>query len=249
MPFRIKNLQNFVINVLGIGFKPQERKDILNLVPTNVIKASIINGELYNKIMGRMIALTAPLEDLFYIGLTEEEFARLVYAGFLQGLLGKDDLKPPFKFDNDGYLQTAGSVDVSGSFSFDGYNNLQTIINNDVSTTSKYFAEELADITNAIDGYYNYYVDMFDYKYAGLYMILGANTTAKIYSSGQFNIPPASATYVDATYSLFSYYVLPESETHMLAIDTVFPFRWIKLEIWVNGGLPNSHNLFCQQIA
>lgn len=110
MAFRIKNIGKQAIYVFGYYLAQGGTIDLQTVATNAEIVTSITTGELYDKLMGRMIVMVAPSVDIFQIGLTDDQLNRLYKAGFLQGKLGLDELKHPFKFNDDGYL----FVDVHG---------------------------------------------------------------------------------------------------------------------------------------
>lgn len=102
--FRIKSLAPFFTNIMGVRCSTNEVIDLLSTHTASEIKESLLFGELYDKLQGRMIAIATPSADIPSLGLTDAEYNILTYAGFFQGLMGTDDLKYPLQFSNDGYL-------------------------------------------------------------------------------------------------------------------------------------------------
>jgi len=122
MAFRIKNVSKFPVTILGITVQPNIVVDLLTTQSAATVKDSILNGELYHKIQGRMLTILNPPADWGKIGLTTDELARLMHAGFFKGFLGLEDLKAPFAFNADGYLLTSsgGGGAVTGEISVRG---------------------------------------------------------------------------------------------------------------------------------
>ena len=110
--FRVKNLAPFPITVMGQSMYTNQSLDLLLTQTASDIKSSLLFGELYDKLMGRMIAITHPTVDIAHLGFSDSEYNLLTYAGFFQSHLGSDDLKYPIQFTNDGYLL---ATVVSGS--------------------------------------------------------------------------------------------------------------------------------------
>ncbi len=111
MAFRVKNITQLIQTIFGTPVLAYDVLDLLTITTEANIKASIISGELYSKLMGRGFALAVPQSDYNQIGLTVEELNFIYRAGFLQGNANMDDLKYPFKFNADGYL----SISVPGT--------------------------------------------------------------------------------------------------------------------------------------
>ena len=226
MPFRVKNISKYEFSLLGNIVDPYDDIDLLEYYSPTFIKNSLLNGELYNKLMGRMFALVSPGIDYEELDLTEEEFDRLVYVGFLQGKLGQEDLKPPLTFDSTGSLL----VRISGGSS-DGY--------------------ELIKLVDQVDfpaDTYSYYVDMIGWRYLGIWMRTGANTTSKVYCSGEFDAESDAANYADITLKLFGVSTLAASNTHLLNVDTPFLFRWLRIDINITA-TPNSCGIWIQKLT
>jgi hypothetical protein len=123
MPFRIKNISPFIMTVLGNDIKPTANFDLLTVTNATTIKQSLLDGELYCKIQGRLLTILHPPMDLPYLGLTDSEYNKLAHAGFFQCKLGEDDLKAPFHFNDDGYLLTSaniGSITVESQSEIEG---------------------------------------------------------------------------------------------------------------------------------
>jgi hypothetical protein len=114
MAFRIKNISKFPVGILGVTLQPGSVVDLQTSLADDVIRASILNGELYDKIQGRMLTVLSPPRDWGQIGLSTDELARLMHAGFFKGFLGLEDLKPPFQFDGYGSLTTVSAGFLPG---------------------------------------------------------------------------------------------------------------------------------------
>jgi len=115
MAFRIKNISKFPVRILGVSLQPSSVVDLQLTLTNEVIRASILNGELYHKIQGRMLTVLSPPQDWGKIGLSTDELARLMHAGFFKGFLGLEELKPPFVFDGYGSLSTISSGSLPGT--------------------------------------------------------------------------------------------------------------------------------------
>lgn len=127
--FIIKNLSsNVSVTVFGNKIMPFAKLDLLTVATGAQIISSMRTGELYQLLMGRMVAV-ADMRSFHDLGATTDDLDFFAYCGFMQGNLGSDDLKYPFKFSSDGYLLSSIS-----SISSDGYiyvgNNLSTIRSN-----------------------------------------------------------------------------------------------------------------------
>lgn len=120
--FRVKSLAPFFIDVMGIQLSTNENVDLMETYSVEEIKASLMFGELYDKIQGRMITIPIPSADITSLSLTDAEYNLLTYCGFFQGRMGEEDLKYPFKFSNDGYLTTQSTADSRFTFSGDNLN-------------------------------------------------------------------------------------------------------------------------------
>jgi len=108
--FRIKNITEFTIVIEWITLRRKESVDLTTTLSNTTISDSLLSGELYHKIQGRMISILSPPQDWNSIGLTTAQFSRITHAGFFQGYLSREELKPPFSFNDDGYLHTFSSV-------------------------------------------------------------------------------------------------------------------------------------------
>jgi len=309
MSFRIKNITKFDVSALGISLGPKEDVDLTDSFTDEQIRTSLLEGELYHKIQGRMLSVLSPPQDWGKVGLSEDELSRLAHAGFFQGFLGLEELKPPFHFDGYGNLATTAVVNLTGVTvnaeirgdnpvvanrdnvliagtdtgakggtvlfaKIDGYNQIAVVdealqadlaeinskiivgesdLDNSIAVNivrdqlDGYVAEHIADQTNVPIGTYDYYIDMWGWRYVGLYISLGTFSTAKIYTSGEFDAAAASASYIDSTCYLFRIPTLGSSDNHLLNLDTVYPFRWIKVEVNVTAGT-NSHGVWVQKM-
>ena len=99
----------------------------IELIAAGVSRAdaiqSLLNGELYEKLVGRQIALTNASSDLFSLGAGQEIEALFVYIGYFQARLGLEEYKYPFQFSNLGYLKTITQPFLHvGSGSLETYN-------------------------------------------------------------------------------------------------------------------------------
>jgi hypothetical protein len=117
--FVIKNLGVGPVTVLGSTIAINGRLDLLTIATGTQIVASMRNGELYELLMGRTIAV-ADIPSFHNIGATQDDLDFFAYCGFMQGHLGSDDLKYPFHFTSDGYV-LAETVGCYLSASIDGY--------------------------------------------------------------------------------------------------------------------------------
>ena len=75
MAFRIKNISKFPVSILGITLQPNVVVDLLATQSVATVKDSILQGELYHKIQGRMLTVLNPPVDWSKIGLTTDELA------------------------------------------------------------------------------------------------------------------------------------------------------------------------------
>lgn len=113
MQFRIKNISPYTVTALGVSIQATKSVDLLLTLTTAAVKQSLLYGELYDKIQGRMLTITHPPQDVPFLGLTDTEYNFLTHAGFFQSKLGDDNLKDPFRFSADGYLLTDAKINVS----------------------------------------------------------------------------------------------------------------------------------------
>jgi hypothetical protein len=104
MAFRIKNINNFIVRILGITLQAKQTVDLTNNFTNAQIRDSLLEGELYHKLQGRYVALVSPAIDLGTIGLSVSQLSLLIHSGIAQGFQGMEELKPPFGFNGDGYL-------------------------------------------------------------------------------------------------------------------------------------------------
>lgn len=104
MVFRIKNVTEFPVNILGIKLRRKETVDLTTLFSNQQIIDSLTTGELYDRIQGRQLSILSPLEDWKGLGMTTAQYSRLVHAGFFQGYLSLEEIKDPLSFSADGYL-------------------------------------------------------------------------------------------------------------------------------------------------
>lgn len=108
---RIKNLLKHETTVLGATVGALKVIDLEDYADNATIIDSLLRGELYSKLYGKTICLSSPADDIYNLGLTQEQLNFVARAGFLMGYHGlPDDIKPPLLFNEDGYLQ----VDVHG---------------------------------------------------------------------------------------------------------------------------------------
>lgn len=323
MTFRIKNITKWDVSVFGVNLKPKEDIDLTQSFSNTAIKISLLNGELYHKIQGRMLAVLSPPDDWNNLGLTTDEFSRLTHAGFFQGFLGIEELKPPFTFDGYGNLNTTANVNLSGvtidadirgdnpvvanrdnvliagtdtgakggtvrfgkidasnqlavyDNSANTYlsnidtklpstgqatsaNSLPVVISSDQSSistsldntqTDGYDSEKLASEVNVANNTYDYYVDMQGWRFLGMFIVFGDDTKGKIYTSGEFDANTGLTVnyWEDVTNYLFGVNELDKESTHLLNIDTPYPFRWIKIEVTVTNS-PNSHDIWITKL-
>jgi len=330
MTFRIKNITKWDVSVFGSTLGPKEDVDLTVNFTNAQIRASLLTGELYHKIQGRMLAVLSPPEDWNNLGLSTGEFSRLTHAGFFQGFLGIEELKPPFTFDGYGNLNTNSVVNLSGVTvsteirgdnpvvadrdnvliagtdtgakggtvrfgKIDASNQLAvydasantSLSNIDTSTSSintklpsqgqatmanslpvviasdqsafsvsfdntqtdGYDNERLANATNVAINTYDYYVDMQGWRFLGIFIDFGADTTGKIYGSGEFEADAGGSvsSWTDMTDYLFGVATLPANDIHLLNLDTPFPFRWVRIEVTVTAGT-NSHDIWATKL-
>jgi len=236
--FRVKNISNNPNAILQIDVDPNETVDLLEHITEEEVVNSLLFGELYKKLWGRMFGMLTP-SDIFNLPLTEEQYANLIMSGVLQGYLGLEDFKHPLNFTPTGELITNTKVEIPEikiskieiETKHDGYNLI-----------------EVGSFTNTNQLITNYYIDMLGWKFIGLWIELKNNTTCKIYCSGEFNKPSNTASYVDLTECLCSVLFLEENDTHLINIDTPFLFRWIKLELTVSDINDNYCNILANQM-
>lgn len=110
MAFRIKNITKFAVTIHDVSLQPKEVLDLTTILSDADIRTSLLTGELYNKIQGKMLSVYSPSTDWNTIGLNPIESARLIHAGFFLGYLSNDDVKPPFTFNADGYLNVGTTI-------------------------------------------------------------------------------------------------------------------------------------------
>ena len=121
MAFRVKNVSGYPTTILGRSIGVNNPSSVLDLslyFSPAVIRNSLLSGELYHKLQGRMLAILSPATDMKSIGLTIDQLSRLINAGFFQGYQGVDDLKPPFAFSANGELIV--TTGVGGGLSIRG---------------------------------------------------------------------------------------------------------------------------------
>lgn len=129
MAFRVKNLLKHETTLLGFPVGPLKQIDLQQYTDTATIIDSLLHGELYSKIYGKTAAISTPAVDLYSLGLTDEQLNFIARTGFLMGFQGyPDEIKPPFLFNTDGYLQvdvhgitldTADALEVNGADAHD----------------------------------------------------------------------------------------------------------------------------------
>jgi hypothetical protein len=112
MAFTVKNVLKYPITIYGTVIQPNEKLDLLTVSDINTIKTSLLTGELYDFIMGRALTIWAPYDEVPVLGLSTSEYSRLEHSGFFKGFLSLEDLKPAFRFNDDGYLLTNSNVSL-----------------------------------------------------------------------------------------------------------------------------------------
>lgn len=118
--FIVKNIGPHSLVVLGNTIGINAKLDLLTVVTGAQIISSMRNGELYELLQGRMITVT-DMQGFRDIGASQDDLDYFSYCGFMQGFLGKDDLKYPFHFNHDGYVYTVGTIDGYVNVNVDGY--------------------------------------------------------------------------------------------------------------------------------
>ena len=94
---------------MGTIIPPDGNLDLLTLYTVQQVKNMLLGGVLYDFIMGRTLTILDPKNAATNLSLTDEQYAFINHAGFCKGFLSIEDLKAPFRFNSDGYLQ----VDVT----------------------------------------------------------------------------------------------------------------------------------------
>lgn len=95
----------------------------------------------------------------------------------------------------------------------------------------------VANVTNGVDGTYNYYLEMTGYKKLGLQFILSGTMTAKIYGSLQSDVTdPTDATYEDITEDTFGVASITSSDILIDNAEKLAPYVFLKIEVVVNTG-------------
>lgn len=122
MAFYIKNLARAPITIFGSTLLPNARLDLTTVTTTAAIITSLLSGDLFKKITGRVLAIV-DINDLLAIGATADQISSFSRIGYFQGRLGEEDFKDPFVFNSDGYLLTSatiGSVTVESQSEVEG---------------------------------------------------------------------------------------------------------------------------------
>lgn len=194
MAFRVKNIKNFNVRIMGITLQPKAVINLKNSFTNAQIKTSLLNGELYRKLQGRMLAILDP-RDFNSIALAGEQLSRLEHAGFVQGKLGEDDLKAPFLFDDFGNLLTSTARTVSATIS--GIVSVADSLIRPWNQTS-YFAAVTTDIdfTTTIGGDGCFYVGTAGYIH---YLDQNGNDGYVLSNSGAYHAIIVNTIYTDGT--------------------------------------------------
>ena len=101
--FVIKNISAVNLTVLGSAVNANARLDLLTIATGSQIISSMRNGELFQLLQGKMIAVT-DIWSFNNLGASQDDLDYFAYCGFMQGHLDSDQLRYPFKFSSDGYL-------------------------------------------------------------------------------------------------------------------------------------------------
>lgn len=242
MPFRIKNITSYNVQIMGILVGPNVDIDLLQHKSISEITSSLLFGELFQKLIGRVLTLRAPIPDVDSLSLTTDQFSQLAATGLLQGKLGTEQLNPYIPLASDGKLSVSNPP-----FIFDGYGALITTGGGGGGSSTSYVQSQIANAIDVAPGTYSYYIDMNGWKYLGLFVIFGANTTGTIWVSGEFNAISSSANYVDMTNYLTQANTLPANDKHVINIDTPLPFRWVKVSV-IAADTTNSHSIWAQKM-
>lgn len=124
MAFFVKNITITPLTVHGITLAMNAKVDLTLTVSNADIVASLISGELFDKITGRALAIV-DISTLKTLGATTDELSTFARIGYFQGKLGEEDFKDPFNFtfSADGYLLTSatiGSITVESQSEVEG---------------------------------------------------------------------------------------------------------------------------------
>ena len=244
MPFRVKNITNYNVSLLNILVGPGSDIDLLLYLPVNTVASSLMFGELYQKLIGKLFAIKSPGLDVKYLNLTIDQYNKIASTGLFQGKLGDEDLIPYMPIDP----TTGGIVVNNPPFIFDGLGALITSGGGGGPSGPIYVQSQVANSTNVPSGTYSYYIDMNGFRFLGMWLNFGNNTTAILLASGEFNETSSSANYIDLTQVLAQVSVLPANDKHLINIDTPFPFRWVQIQVSVTNGADNSHGIWIEKM-
>lgn len=127
MAFKVKNLSALDITVMGVSLNKGDSLDLSAHKTSAEIVTSLMGGELYDKIQGRMLTILTPSVDVPTLNLTDTQFNFLAHAGFFQGLQGEDDLKTPTGSTSSSIVTSSSSSGGLGTgASVDAFTRLRT---------------------------------------------------------------------------------------------------------------------------
>ena len=107
MSFNVKNITSYPVTIFDESISPEGVLDLLTIESVSNVKASLLSGLLYHLIMGKILAISSPGDDVSDLELSNPEYYRLVSTGMFGGRLGKEIINSSFKFNDDGYLITS----------------------------------------------------------------------------------------------------------------------------------------------
>jgi hypothetical protein len=83
--FRITNASMYDTTVSGISISHKSTVDLSASLDDGYIISSLMSGDLYSQIQGRILYITHPASDINSLELTTSQFNFLAQSGFLQG--------------------------------------------------------------------------------------------------------------------------------------------------------------------
>ncbi len=211
MPFKVKNNTKYIQSALGYVLNPNKDIDLLDVLVVDIVKQSILSGELYRKIMGRVLTIV-DARDFEYLDLTTDETSFISHAGFSQGYLGSEDLKPPFIFDGYGQLMTSAQISTG---------NLPNIAN-------QFLSGELVNTTNLAPGTHYYAIPMDTYSHVSVQGIVSGGVTVTIETSD--DVVSVVPLYTDITRG--AYDAVTNTYNNVSFIDTSFFMHVDEVNCW-----------------
>ena len=110
--FTIKNLMSSPLVVDGYAVDPRGILDLLTVSTVAQIVPSLTNGEIYSKIMGRLIAVPFA-SDFNNLGLTQSQLNYFAACGFMRGGQDYAPLNPQFTAISGGSVGTTTPANIS----------------------------------------------------------------------------------------------------------------------------------------